>query len=59
MLTPADVERIVRPVIDEAVRPAAVVLDDNLRQLSPPLTAFVERTYRPAGVGRVFVRESR
>jgi hypothetical protein len=59
MLTPADVDRIVTPVTSGTVQPAAIVLDDNLRQLSPALTAFVERAYRPSGVGRVFVRDSR
>ena len=55
MLTPGDVSRFVGELSSGHVRPDVVVLDEDLRQLSPGLVAFVEHRYQPAGSGDIYV----
>jgi hypothetical protein len=55
MLTPADVNRFVGQLSSGDVRPDVVILDKDLRQLSPGVVGLVEQRYRPAGVGEIYV----
>jgi hypothetical protein len=55
MLTPDDVAMIVTPLSTGQSRPDAIVLDEDLRQVSPRLVDVIEAAYMPAGLGAIYV----
>jgi hypothetical protein len=58
MLSTDQVAQLVDGVTSGRVRPDVVVLDKNLRQVSPRLTAFIEHAYTDTGVDTIRVRPS-
>jgi hypothetical protein len=57
MLPPEIAAGLVRELRDRRVVPDAVVLDRDLRELSPDLVRFVKDEYVPAGLGDIHLRK--
>jgi hypothetical protein len=55
LLGPAERSRLLGDLRDGRIAPAVVLLDDDLRALSPEVTAFLEAGYAPAGDPVVWV----